>query len=92
MDQQQARNTVISVRVDALCLEAIDLLVRAGLVQSRSEAAAQFVSLGIQSASDLLDKASQLAESVQRVRSELLSAGKTREIAQAGAHADQDPT
>lgn len=92
MDLQQTRNTVISVRVDGLSLEAIDLLVRSGLVQSRSEAVAQFVSLGIQSAGELLEKANQLAESVQRVRGEMMAAVKVREIAKVGAHLGQEPT
>jgi Arc/MetJ-type ribon-helix-helix transcriptional regulator len=92
MDSQQNRNTVISVRVDGLSLQAIDLLVRSGLVQSRSEAVAQFVSLGIHSAGDLLEKANQLAENVQRVRGELMSAVKAREAAKADALLDRDPT
>jgi hypothetical protein len=92
MDVQQTRNTVISVRVDGLSLQAIDLLVRAGLVQSRSEAVAQFVSLGIQSAGELLEKANQLADSVQRVRGEMMAAAKVRDIAKVGALLDQDPT
>jgi hypothetical protein len=92
MDVQQTRNTVISVRVDGLSLQAIDLLVRSGLVQSRSEAVAQFVSLGIQSAGELLEKANQLADSVQRVRGEMMAAAKVRDIAKVGALLDQDPT
>jgi uncharacterized protein len=91
METNQARHTVISVRVDGPSLQAIDLLVKAGLAQSRSEAAAQFVAMGIRSADQLLAKAAQLADSMQQLKGELLSAIKARDVASAKAVLEQNP-
>ncbi len=91
MDPSIARSTVISVRVDPMSLQAIDLLVRAGLAQSRSEAAAQFVAMGIRAADDLLAQAGQVADHLQRLKGDLLSAIKARDVAGARAVVDRDP-
>ncbi|HZO75847.1 MAG TPA: ankyrin repeat domain-containing protein [Ktedonobacteraceae bacterium] len=91
MDTSQARNTVISVRVDGETLVAIDLLVQAGLAQSRSEAVAQLVALGINAAGELLARARQLAEDLQRLKGEMFAAVKAKDIEGVKALLDHDP-
>ncbi|HEU5230302.1 MAG TPA: ankyrin repeat domain-containing protein [Ktedonobacteraceae bacterium] len=91
MDTSQARNTVISVRVDDETLHTIDLLVQAGLAQSRSEAVAQLVTIGINSASELLTQAKQLAEHLQRLKGEMFAAVKAKDIDGVKALLDHDP-
>ncbi len=86
-----ARNTVISVRVDETTLSAIDLLVQAGLAQSRSEAVAQLASIGIGASSDLLQRARALADDVQRLKNDMLEAVKARDLAGVRALLDRDP-
>lgn len=88
--EQQPRNTVVSVRLDDLSLEAIDLLVRSGLAASRSEAAAQFITIGIRSGEALLREAQLLASQVQRIRQEMLGAVKSLDIARVKALLDED--
>ncbi len=92
MDTAPVRNTVISVRVDSNSLQAIDLLVKAGLAQSRSEAAAQFVAIGIRSADDLLLQAREVADRLQRLKSELVVAIKAKDVAGVRAVLEQDPS
>ncbi|MDF2962860.1 MAG: hypothetical protein K0S39_4595 [Paenibacillus sp.] len=75
-----ARQHVISVRVDDTALQAMDLLVEAGLAQSRSEAATQFVRLGVTASEALLLRAKQLAEHVRSLRQEMLDAVKDRDL------------
>lgn len=91
MDTSQARNTVISVRVDDETSRTIDLLVQAGLAQSRSEAVAQLVALGINSAGELLARARQLAENLQRLKGEMFAAVKAKDIEGVKALLDHDP-
>jgi ankyrin repeat protein len=67
------------------------MLVKAGLAQSRSEAAAQFVAIGIHSADQLLAKASRLADNLQQLKGELLSAIKAKDVAGAKAVLEQNP-
>ncbi|KEO82419.1 ankyrin repeat domain-containing protein [Tumebacillus flagellatus] len=76
----QARTNVISVRLDDTSIAVIDLLVQAGLSASRSEAAAQLITMGIQSAEDLIRQARELADNLQRIKREMLDAVKTRDI------------
>ncbi|TDF96625.1 ankyrin repeat domain-containing protein [Paenibacillus piri] len=76
-----AKQHVISVRVDDLTLQAMDLLVEAGLAQSRSEAATQFVRCGVASSESLLLRAKGLAEHVRSLRRDMLEAVKERDIA-----------
>jgi ankyrin repeat protein len=78
--QSAIRQHVISVRVDELTLQAMDLMVEAGLAQSRSEAAAQFVSLGVSSAEDLLLRAKALSEHVRGLRQDMVDAVKNRNV------------
>jgi ankyrin repeat protein len=92
VDTTQTRPTVLSLRVDDEALKAIDLLVQAGMAQSRSEAAGQFVALGIRSAGEMLQRARQVAEQLQGLRSELLAAVKAKDAASVQALLEQDPT
>lgn len=79
-EDSNTRDSVVSVRLDDSSIEAIDLLVESGLAQSRSEGAAQLIVRGINSSEDLLQQAKQLAESVQRVKNEMINAVKTRNV------------
>lgn len=88
--EQQPRNTVISVRLDDLSLQAVDLLVQAGLAQSRSEAAAQFIGIGIRSGEELLRQARQLADNVMRIKADMMAAVKAKDVARVKALLDQD--
>ncbi len=91
MDTAQTRPIVLSLRVDEETLAAIDLLVQAGLAQSRSEAAGQFVALGIRSAGEMLQRARQLAEQLQGLKGELLAAVRAKDAASVKALLEQDP-
>lgn len=73
------RPNVVSVRLDDPALEAVDLLVQAGIAQSRSDAAAHLVTIGIGSAGNLLDHARRLAGSLGTVK-DLLEAIKARDL------------
>ncbi len=87
----ETRGTVVSVRLDERSLQAIDLLVQAGLAQSRSEAAAQLVAIGVGSAGDLLEQARSLADSLQRIKQDFVAAIRSRDVAQVAALLDQKP-
>lgn len=79
-EDSNTRDSVVSVRLDDSSIEAIDLLVESGLAQSRSEGAAQLIVRGINSSEDLLQQAKQLAESVQRIKNEMINAVKARNV------------
>jgi uncharacterized protein len=81
---------VVSVRLNDAAVEAVDLLVNAGLAQSRSEAAAQFVTIGVKNAADLLAKAGDLAEQVRRIRREMFDAVRARDVSRVQQLLDQD--
>lgn len=80
MSKKLKRNVVISVRLDETTLAAVDLLVDAGIAQSRSEAASQFISIGVQSSEELLLKARALEENVRKLKNEMLDAVKSRNL------------
>jgi ankyrin repeat protein len=84
------RSTVISVRVDAEALEAIDLLVQAGLAGSRSDAAAQLISRGVGASASLLEGARRVATELQALKQEMFGAVKARDVARVQALLDQD--
>lgn len=77
MSKKPNRSVVLSVRLDETMLAAVDLLVEAGLAQSRSEAAAQFVGIGVQASEQLILKATALAEHVRLLKREMLDAVKS---------------
>jgi ankyrin repeat protein len=80
MSKKLNRNVVISVRLDETTLAAVDLLVNAGLAQSRSEAASQFIGFGVQSSEDLIIKAKALEENVRTLKNEMLEAVKSKNL------------
>lgn len=86
----QTRSNVVSVRLDDTAIQALDLLVSSGLAQSRSEAAAQLIGIGVQSGGALLQQAKQLAESVQRIKNEMITAIKSKDVAKVKDLLDQD--
>jgi ankyrin repeat protein len=86
----QPRSNVISVRLSDVTLQSIDLLVNAGLFQSRSEAAAQLIKAGIQASADLLRQAQEIAENVQRVKQEFIEAVKRRDVEHVSRLLEQD--
>jgi ankyrin repeat protein len=89
-DATPARNNVISVRLDDTSIAVIDLLVQSGLSTSRSEAAAQLIALGIQSAEDLILQARQLADNLQRIKREMMDAVTSRDLARVQELLDAD--
>lgn len=72
MSKKSKRSIVISVRLDDTSLAAVDLLVNSGLAQSRSEAASQFIGIGVQSSEALIVKAKVLEENVRVLKKEML--------------------
>lgn len=84
------RNAVISIRLDEVSLGAVDLLVQAGLAQSRSEAAGQLIAIGVQSSEDLLKRAKILAESVQEMKNEMIDAIKSKNLDKVKQLLEQD--
>ncbi|WP_144939727.1 ankyrin repeat domain-containing protein [Paenibacillus sp. 32O-W] len=80
MSRKSKRSIVISVRLDETTLQAVDLLVNSGLAQSRSEAASQFVSIGVQSSEELLLKAKALEAQVRDLKNEMLDAVKSHNL------------
>lgn len=80
MGKKPNRSVVLSVRLDETTLAAVDLLVDAGLAQSRSEAASQFIGIGVQSSEQLIMKANALAEHVRTLKLEMLDAVKSKNV------------
>ncbi|WP_082593758.1 ankyrin repeat domain-containing protein [Paenibacillus sp. Soil766] len=80
MSKKSKKSIVISVRLDETTLAAVDLLVNSGLAQSRSEAASQFISIGVQSSEDLILKAKTLEENVRVLKKEMLEAVKNKSL------------
>lgn len=74
-----ARATVVSVRLDDEAVGNVDLLVRAGLATSRSEAAAHLVNLGIGAARDLLEKSRHMVDEIETIRDDLFRAVRSRD-------------
>ena len=67
------RDSVVMVRVNQESMERIDELIEAGLVGSRSEAAAYLVAEGIKARQDLYDGISSKVEAIRKTREELQS-------------------
>ena len=73
-------SSVLSIRLDPEALKAVDLLVESGLESNRSRAVAHFVNVGVQASHELLLRAKEQADNLQRLRSEMLEAVKLRDI------------
>ena len=66
-----SRNNVVMVRVNEESLAQLDQLVEAGIVSSRSEAAAFLISSGADARKDLFDKIAEKVEEIRKAREEL---------------------
>ncbi len=66
-----SRNNVVMVRVNEESLAQLDQLVEAGIVSSRSEAAAFLISSGAHARKDLFDKIAEKVEEIRKAREEL---------------------
>ncbi len=62
------RDTVVACRVDTNDLEAIDMLVEAGLRSSRSEAAAWLIHQGVATQKALLDEVRATVAQIRKLR------------------------
>ena len=66
-----ARDSVVMVRVNKESLERMDELVEAGVVNSRSEAAAFLIAEGITARQGLFDKISSKIDEIRKAKEEL---------------------
>ena len=66
-----SRSNVVMVRVNEESLAQLDQLVEAGIVSSRSEAAAFLISSGAHARKDLFDKIAEKVEEIRKAREEL---------------------
>ena len=66
-----SRNNVVMVRVNEESLAQLDQLVEAGIVSSRSEAAAFLITSGAHARTDLFDKIAEKVEEIRKTREEL---------------------
>ncbi|MEE8519362.1 MAG: hypothetical protein V3S98_09590 [Dehalococcoidia bacterium] len=66
-----SRSNVVMVRINEESSEKLDQLVEAGVVGSRSEAAAFLISAGVSARSDLFDKISEKVEQIRKAREDL---------------------
>ncbi|MCH8205482.1 MAG: hypothetical protein IH956_00570 [Chloroflexi bacterium] len=66
-----ARDSVVMVRVNKESLEKMDELVEAGIVNSRSEAAAFLIAEGIKARQGLFDKISSKIDEIREAKEEL---------------------
>ncbi|MBS7614649.1 hypothetical protein KEJ18_02800 [Candidatus Bathyarchaeota archaeon] len=64
------RSNVVASRIGDEELRSIDMMVEAGLFETRSEAVAYLVSEGIKARKDLLDKVSSALEDIRKLRRE----------------------
>lgn len=80
MGKKPNKTVVLSVRLDETTVAAVDLLVEAGLAQSRSEAASRFIGIGVRSSEPLIVKAMALAEQVRSMKLDMLEAVKSKNL------------
>ena len=68
---RSSRDNVVMVRIDAESLARLDELVDAGIMGSRSEAAAFLISEGIKGRQPLFDRIAEKVQEIRRVKDEL---------------------
>ena len=66
-----SRDNVVMVRVDKASLDRLDELVEAGIMGSRSEAAAFLISEGIKARQPLFDRIAEKIQEIRRAKDEL---------------------
>ena len=66
-----SRDNVVMVRVDKASLDRLDELVEAGIMGSRSEAAAFLISEGIKARQPLFDRIAEKIQDIRRAKDEL---------------------
>ena len=66
-----SRDNVVMVRVDKASLDRLDELVEAGIMSSRSEAAAFLISEGIKARQPLFDRIAEKIQDIRRAKEEL---------------------
>ena len=66
-----SRDNVVMVRVDKASLDRLDELVEAGIMGSRSEAAAFLIGEGIKARQPLFDRISEKIQEIRRAKEEL---------------------
>lgn len=66
-----SRENVVMVRIDGASLDRLDDLVEAGIMGSRSEAAAFLIAEGIKSRQGLFDRISEKISEIRRAKEEL---------------------
>jgi uncharacterized protein len=77
---RKKQSVVLSIRLDEVSLQAVDLLVESGLESNRSRAVSHFVNAGIQASAELLTKARLLADHVHQLRNEMIEAVKINNV------------
>jgi hypothetical protein len=73
------RDTVVGCRVDATDLEAIDLLVEAGIRPTRSDAAAWFIHQGIRANTALVEEVRGTVDEIRRLRERAQARARERD-------------
>lgn len=67
----EARNTVLTIRVNEESNKKLNMLVESGLFRSRSESAAFLIEQGIKSQEALFNKITNKLETIEKIREEL---------------------
>lgn len=77
MGAESPRDRVVGVRIDRRMLQAIDLLIDAGVHETRSAAAAWLIRAGIEAQRDLLDRIATTAAQIRdlKVRARAVTQG-----------------
>ena len=79
LPQAASKGSVITCRIDADDLEALDALIETGIRSTRSDAAAWLIHAGIQANFDLFDKVYTTVAEIKRLRDQAQSAAKDLE-------------
>jgi Arc/MetJ-type ribon-helix-helix transcriptional regulator len=82
----ESKDTVITCRIPASDLEAIDTLVEAGIRTTRSDAAAWLIRAGLEANRDVLEKVSSTVAEIRRLREQ------ARTLAGGTTTTEEDPT
>lgn len=90
MSPKSKKSMVLSIRLDAAALEAVDLLVESGLESNRSRAVSHLLNVGLGASEELLVKARSLADQVKRLRGEMVDAVKGGQLEKVTALLGQD--